>query len=541
MPTRKIGVELDQPLLRRFTARLAFVDGVANDILAQEISLWVGGWGNNTVPHIVQAGEDLRSIARMYYGDPGACRAIAHFNDLASEVVLPGQELRIPEPGIAPFSLQPEAAAPDPGTGMTSAITVDIGEELCRRFKAKAAFEGTSMATWLYDLAAKWTGNWPANIVDYIVRYGDTLSSIARRFYNDAKKYQVIACMNGITNPALIRVGFRLVIPEPLAPAPLPPGESRYLFGLHDPGGESLMADANKKGWVLATEEVGRNPHDQSGKDYSYLQDEGFGVIARLNHGYASPASQNYPGTIPECDANRQDYQEFAVRCGNFVESSRGCHIWIIGNETNHPNEWPGGSKGQMITPQLYADCFKRCYTQIHRRTGHGPDQVVVGAVAPWNASAQYPGNERGDWIKYFADVLALLGGKCDGIALHTYTHGHDPAKVTSFERMEPPFRDRYYEFRAYRQFMEAVPASRRGLPVYITETDQNDPWARSNAGWIQEAYREINLWNQDPTHQKIRCLLLYRWLAHDQWTLADIPEVKDDFKAALALDHVWL
>ena len=141
----------------------------------------------------------------------------------------------------------------------------------------------------------------------------------------------------------------------------------------------------------------------------------------------------------------------------------------------------------------------------------------------------------------YFVDVLSALEGRCDGIALHTYTHGSDPAKVASLERMDPPFRDRYYEFRSYRQFMEAIPLSLKGLPVYITETDQDDPWSSESQGWIQAAYAEIDLWNRDPTNQRIRCLLLYRWLAHDQWTFATVPAVHDDLRAALARDLSWV
>jgi len=79
-----------------------------------------------------------------------------------------------------------------------------------------------------------------------------------------------------------------------------------------------------------------------------------------------------------------------------------------------------------------------------------------------------------------------------------------------------------------------------RGLPVYITETDQNDPWAHSNTGWVQAAYAEIDGWNQDPTHQKIRCLILYRWSRDDQWSFQDITEVRDDFRAALDHDYRW-
>ena len=541
MPFSKLGFELDQSLLRRFTSRLAFVDHSATEILAEQVSKWVAGWGNNTVVHTVQPGQSLRDIARIYYGNPGAFMAIAYFNNLDSDVVLPGRQIVIPEPGIAPFSLQPKVAAPEPDSGTVTTISIDLDEDLGRRFKAKAAFEGTSMGTWLYELAVQWTGDWPTNVLKYIVRYGDTLSALARRYYNNPRKYWVIAHLNGITNPALIRVGMRIDIPEPILPVLLPAGESRYLYGIHDPGGETLMGDAGRKGWVLVTEEVGKDTHDHGGRDYRYLQDAGYGVIVRLNHGYGAPSRGTFPGTIPARDPDESAYQEFAVRCGNFVESSAGCHLWIIGNETKHSNEWPGGPEGQMITPQMYASCFRRCYTQIHRRKGHGMDQVIAAAVAPWNASAQYPGNERGDWIKYFVDVLTALDGRCDGIALHTYTHGADPAKVTSLERMDPPFRDRYYEFRSYRQFMEAIPLRLRGLPVYITETDQNDPWAHSSQEWVQAAYAEIDLWNRDPTHQSIRCLLLYRWLAHDQWTFSAVRAVHDGLRAAVARDLAWV
>ena len=51
MALLKIRVELDQTLLRRFLSRLAFIDHTATGILAEEISRWVAGWGNNTLVH----------------------------------------------------------------------------------------------------------------------------------------------------------------------------------------------------------------------------------------------------------------------------------------------------------------------------------------------------------------------------------------------------------------------------------------------------------------------------------------------------------
>ena len=45
--------------------------------------------------------------------------------------------------------------------------------------------------------------------------------------------------------------------------------ESPYLFGLHDPGGERHMAEKGRKGWILFTESIGRNPA-AAGTDPSY-------------------------------------------------------------------------------------------------------------------------------------------------------------------------------------------------------------------------------------------------------------------------------
>lgn len=47
----------------------------------------------------------------------------------------------------------------------------------------------------------------------YTVRPGDTLASIADRFYGDFKQWRYIAALNEIQNPGILRVGDRLYIP----------------------------------------------------------------------------------------------------------------------------------------------------------------------------------------------------------------------------------------------------------------------------------------------------------------------------------------
>jgi hypothetical protein len=304
-----------------------------------------------------------------------------------------------------------------------------------------------------------------------------------------------------------------------------------YIFGMHDRGGEHLMLDKGKPGWVLVTEGIGADPNNHGGSNYTDLTNKGLGVIVRLNNGYGTA------GTI----SHSSQYDNFARRCGNFVAASPGCHIWIIGNEMNLAWERPGGPEGQAITPQLYASCFAKCRNEIRKRPDHEEDQVVVGAVGPWNTQTKYPGNQGGGWVQYFADILNLLGQSLDGISLHTYTHGQAPHLVFSNDTMQPPYQSYHWHFRAYRDFMAVIPQELRDRPVYVTETDQYDAWRNENTGWVRNAYREIDDWNEEATNQPIQALILYRWIIGNPndpkevgWAIENKPGVQDDFREAM-------
>lgn len=325
--------------------------------------------------------------------------------------------------------------------------------------------------------------------------------------------------------------------------------DSPFLYGFHDPGGEQTMLDVGIPGWVLVTESIGHDPNDRSGADYRRFSDRDLGVIVRLNNAY------NPGGTIPL----ERDYASFARRCANFVEASQGAHIWIIGNETNHPIEWPGAEwnwgpgwptpvspdkRGEEITPARYASCYRQCRAAIKAVAGHAGDQVLVSAPAPWNILLTYPANPSGDWVKYFGDTLGAIGaGNLDGITLHTYTHGAAPALITSDERMgDARFKHLRYHFRAYQDFMAAVPQAMRGLPVYITESNQGDQaWDNANTGWVRAAYAEIDAWNR-ANPQKIRSLLLYRWpqVPNDRWGIDGKGGIIEDFRMALGPRYQW-
>jgi hypothetical protein len=343
------------------------------------------------------------------------------------------------------------------------------------------------------------------------------------------------------------------------------PFESEYLYGLHDPGGQHVMAEGGCKGWVLVTEELGNDPSSDYFGNYTALSDAGFGVMVRLNNGYYGP------GTLPFS----RDYERFAQRCASFVRNSPGAHIWIIGNEMNMAAERPGAridwsrnlevvprggdtpserelgrllsvtaalprgtqvivDPGETITPELYVRCYTRCRNAIRSLAGHEGDLVLTGAVAPWN-------DNTGPWIEYFKEILTMLGPQmCDGIALHTYTHGRDPALIHNDYFMDPPYQHCQFNFRTYRDFSHAIPTDMRRLPVYVTETDQDDVWEDNPREWLRLAYGEIDWWNRQPGNQQIRALILYRWQDHDRWVIQGKQGVIDAFKSVMQSGYRW-
>lgn len=328
------------------------------------------------------------------------------------------------------------------------------------------------------------------------------------------------------------------------------PGESPWIFGIHQEGGEGRMKDAGRPGWIVFTEKVGHDAMDKGTRDYSSWSSQKYGVIVRLNNDYE-------PGGALPCES---DYDAFAARVANFVSGSHGAHIWAIGNETNFSREWPacGATEcanhpgRQPITAARYASAFRKVRDHIHALPGREHDQVVIQGTGPANDEISCVMPAGYDWIDYHVDILKALrvGGElqADGFALHAYTHGSDSSLVTSDELMlSAP--TRHYQFRSYRDFLEATPDFARQLPVYVTESDQEIPHpGGSNTGWddrpndwVQKAYAEIDTWNSGPGHQRIRALALYRWFPDDtDYDFSTKKGVLDDFGAALLQDYRW-
>jgi len=314
------------------------------------------------------------------------------------------------------------------------------------------------------------------------------------------------------------RVAGQQPVPKP---QPSPIAKSEHLYGVHE-GPVDWLDGVH--GWFVDTVNVW---WASEGKDYSSIIDRGHTVIARLNNGYGDA------GTLPLPHL----YDEFAQQVELVVSRTPNCHIWQIGNEMNHEQERPDG---QPILPQPYAACYAKCRARIHQVPGHEHDEVAIGAVAPWNPQTTYAGNPSGDWVRYFLDVIREIRAlKCpiDAITLHAYTHTHNPDEVTSETKMNAPFGNRCFYFRAYRDFLEALPADLHSLPIYITEADPSDSaWSDVNNGYVRKLYDEIDLWDQQhPKGPHIWCLILYRGkdVADDKWYFADKAGVRQDWEAA--------
>ena len=290
------------------------------------------------------------------------------------------------------------------------------------------------------------------------------------------------------------------------------------IYGLHE-GPADWMGTT--KGWLTFTVNV----WEVSRLDYSQLAAQGHSVIVRLNNGY-------YPnGTIPHMGK----YQAFADRCRYVVERSVGARIWVVGNEPNHPQEWPANVK---IYPADYADCYRRVRTAI--KAACPTDEVLVAPSAPWCALVKYAGNPSGDWVQYLLDVLDRAGD-VDGVALHTYTRSHNRDEIAATNlKMGPPFGHRSSNFQCYRDYLTALQLGYAGIPLYITECcPVVSGWDNADRGWVQGAYEEINRWNLTHPAWPIYCLCLYRGAPYDRWYFGDKREVRVDWAYALARNYV--
>jgi len=324
-----------------------------------------------------------------------------------------------------------------------------------------------------------------------------------------------------------------------------------WIFGMHDPGAEGVIESKGKRGWIVFTEAIGHDPNDRSGKDFTPWTSRGHGVIVRLNNGYEGS------GNLPF----QNQYGNFAKRVANYIQASPGADIWILGNETNLPREWPGNTNGdpntgEAITPQRYISCYNQVRDELGRR-GLGGELLVPAPTGTWappydGTLAHLPNRGVPGFIDYWVQVLNALGPeKIGGLAIHAYTHGSDPNLVYSDQKMGWPYQDINYHFRVYQNYLQRVPGNMRHLPMWITESNEFraqsgynwDPDSRT-IQWIRNAFSEINTWNSNGSNQKIRTLALFRW--PDVWEgdrnycVSCVGSAVEGFEQVMNNDYRW-
>lgn len=284
------------------------------------------------------------------------------------------------------------------------------------------------------------------------------------------------------------------VPPEPWMTSGAPPVQPRTLYGMHDPGAEHLFNQKGRKGWVVHAIAIGDDSTNTTGQRFPEWVD-GHGVVGRISYGFGH--------TLP----HPSRFSQFAQRCANFAMNSTGCGIWSIGNE-------PGleSAGGVPITPSIYRDAYVQCRNAIKAVR---PDALVITA-----------GMVQGD-LDFFEQAMKLLEGQCDGIAIHSYTNANFWHEAN---------------FELYQGMMGRVPASMRGLPVYMTEAGSGaaGPYPDQNTGFVDHLFRNVHEWNATPGNQQIRSVNFYRWLNSDQWGIETKSGMIADFLAALDSEYVW-
>lgn len=338
------------------------------------------------------------------------------------------------------------------------------------------------------------------------------------------------------------------------------------LLGLVDPDPNDpnglQTALGHPPGWAVFQRGLFSDATVYRGDDWTGLSDAGTAVICCLEW---EPGTG---GTVP----GFEHLPAFASRCREYVQGTRGCHIWVVGDEPNRSSQWPGAaadphpdaegtlevlpprylpgrysqltghaspattSDTQPITPAQYAECLKQAGAAIRSVPDHEDDLILCAAMAPWNADFRDPDNPSGDWIDYFETVCAALGADdLQGFALHTATSGSDLGEITTEEHLAFPFAGRRRGFRAYLDFIHAIPPRFHHLPVFITEVSRLEPWSDDDNGWTGTAMADIQSHNRTRIQNPIRCAALYTWNSKSPWTLRGKPLLATDIARSIA------
>jgi LysM repeat protein len=268
----------------------------------------------------------------------------------------------------------------------------------------------------------------PTSSQTYIVRPGDTLSAIARRFNTTIA---AIAQASGITNINLIYVGQRLVIPGggPVSTSPPPsttpsPGASFALgaqtLNLHN---QDRLAEAGMT-WVKYQYKW---PSEDTLANLASIinsaHDEGYKILVTVTGDTPYPAADSIKFL---------DYIDFVREVARLGPD--GMEIW---NEMNIDFEWPAG----QISPGSYVNnMLAPAYTTI--KAVDSDILVISGALAPTGFD-----NTTNAWsdARYLTGMRnAGAANYLDCVGVH-YNAGATSPNATSGHPADPG--DRHYSW----------------------------------------------------------------------------------------------
>lgn len=285
-------------------------------------------------------------------------------------------------------------------------------------------------------------------------------------------------------------------------------------FGIHNEDGADWMKRNGLQGWGLHAIALGTTAAPQ---DVTRFEQAGIKMLIRFNYGFHPQGNQ------PAADS--PDFQRYLDACVETMRRSKGVWGYIFGNETNNPQEFPGGVNGPKITPELYA----RAYNDIWQRK---PDGVRLGvqAVDPYFG----PGSDSRD---YWQRVLNNLLGT-DFITIHPKTQDSDPNNVDSDAKFsDDPLRWQFLHLKSYQPLLAVVPDRFWTLPVIATEVNpqrhnnSNKLGWQENQGaeWVRRTAVHFRTYNEEAL-MPVNGVIFYRYSA-DDWELHNKPAILQAIK----------
>ncbi len=152
-----------------------------------------------TVYHTLRKGESLAIVAKQYYGDPGKAIFLLEYNGVRDpRTVKPGRRIVIPEVKFHQVQ-RGDTLALIAKRYLNDAKKSRALAQLNRIQDPKSLTPGTKVTI-------------PVEIL-HTVRKGESLSSIAKRYYGHFDASKLIARYNGIKDPINLEVGTRLILP----------------------------------------------------------------------------------------------------------------------------------------------------------------------------------------------------------------------------------------------------------------------------------------------------------------------------------------